>query len=472
MRLSGSREAGAFQNDDKDDNDDQAYDPPHDDRRRILRMIPPYDERSMKSSLILFHPRVRRGLPVALAALLTACAAGCASPGQPHPPSLNLPEPVKDLTAERVGDVVRLHWTTPRTTTERIDIKGPMAAEICRITMTAPVPKTPACALVTRQVVQSGPTQAEEALPPVLTVDPPALLAYRVQIFNSHGRSAGLSPEAFAAAGAAPPPVDQLRATPTHDGAMLEWQQTNSPAAVELDRLPVGPDGVVVEPAPRKPESKSSSRSTIKKPADRPQRPAPASSPKPLKMTASAPAEVKLRTPIQPTDVRGTDVRGTDAGGTDAGGTIDHTVEKGATYRYTAQRVRSVSLGGHALEIRGIVSQPVTVVMRDIFPPQPPSGLEAVPGGATASDRSIDLSWTPSADADLAGYNVYRQDIDSKGAAAGTAARLNVTPVVGPAYRDQTAVAGRRYAYRVTAVDTAGNESAPSADVQEILREQ
>ena len=44
--------------------------------------------------------------------------------------------------------------------------------------------------------------------------------------------------------------------------------------------------------------------------------------------------------------------------------------------------------------------------------------------------------------------------------------------VVGPAYRDQTAVKGQRYAYRVTAIDIVGNESAPSADVQETLREQ
>jgi fibronectin type 3 domain-containing protein len=114
----------------------------------------------------------------------------------------------------------------------------------------------------------------------------------------------------------------------------------------------------------------------------------------------------------------------------------------------------------------------VTVVMRDIFPPSAPSGLEAVPGGVSAADRSIDLSWTPNSDADLAGYFVYRQDIDPHGAVTGTVTRLNTTPVVGPAYRDQTALAGRRYAYHVTAVDTAGNESAPSANVQETLREQ
>jgi fibronectin type 3 domain-containing protein len=114
--------------------------------------------------------------------------------------------------------------------------------------------------------------------------------------------------------------------------------------------------------------------------------------------------------------------------------------------------------------------------MRDTFPPAVPSGLEAVPGGATAAGRSIDLSidlsWTPDTDADLAGYFVYRQEVDPQGQVTGTVTRLNITPVVGPAYRDQTALAGHRYAYRVTAVDTAGNESAPSADVQETVREQ
>ena len=416
----------------------------------------------MKFSLIPCHPRPRRWLPAAAAAPLIALAAGCASPGPPQPPSLNLPEVVNDLTAERLGDVVHLHWTTPEMTTDRIEVKGAITAEICRITVTAPAPKTPACTPITRLPVKPGPTEGAETLPPALTVDPPVLLAYRVQLFNVHDRSAGLSPEAFAAAGAAPPPVEQLRATPTRDGAMFEWQQTSTSAAVELDRLPVGPDGVVVEPPQRKAATKSSSKPAIKRtPPSRP-KPAPASPPKPLQMTSTAPIEVKLRTPAQPADT---------------GGTIDHTAQMGETYRYTAQRVRTVSLGGHTpgghtLELRSAVSPPVTIAMRDTFPPHPPSGLEAVPGGATPADRSIDLSWTPDTDADLAGYIVYRQKVDEKGIVAGTATRLNLTPVAGPAYRDQTAMAGHRYAYRVTAVDTAGNESAPSADVQETLREQ
>ena len=45
------------------------------------------------------------------------------------------------------------------------------------------------------------------------------------------------------------------------------------------------------------------------------------------------------------------------------------------------------------------------------------------------------------------------------------------TPVVGPAFSDQTVQPGHTYVYRVTAVDATGNQSAPSTEVQETLRE-
>ncbi len=406
----------------------------------------------MKVSLTHCPWRASRRLPAAAAAFLFAFTVGCASPGPPQPPSLKLPETVKDLTAARVGNSVQLRWTTPSTTTDHLVIKGPITAELCRIN----VPATPsACVPVARMPVTPGPTKAEDALPPTLTVDPATLLAYRVQLFNSHGRSAGLSPEAFAASGAAPPSVDQLHATPTPDGAMLQWQQKDTAAVVELDRLPVDSNGVVAEPAPPKSTSKSP-KSTAKK-STIPRKSAQVSAPKPVQKASPAPTEVKLRTPAQATA---------------AGGTIDRTALKDDTYRYTAQRVRSVSLGRHQLELRSVPSSPVTVLMHNLFPPHAPTGLEAIPGGATAADRAIDLSWTPNTDTELAGYIVYRQEIDSKGVVAATATRLNATPVVGPAYRDQTATTGRRYAYHVTAVDTAGNESAASDSVQETLREQ
>jgi len=419
----------------------------------------------MKFFLIPCCLRTRRRLLTAAAALPIALAAGCASPGPPQPPSLNLPQPVKDLTTERIGNVVHLRWTTPAKTTDRIDVKGAMTAEICRIeappatppaTPSTPATSTPApsCASVARLAVQPGPSQSADTLPALLTVDPAVLLAYRVQILNVHNRSAGPSPEAFAAGGAAPPPVEQLNATLARNGILLKWQHASTPAQVELDRIPMAPDGTFVEPASKtSAKSPKSSTRQPKKPSATSQ--TPTSNPH---KTTPASTEIKLRTPL--------------ATPSDPGGTLDSTTQIGETYRYVAQRVLSVTLGGHKLELRSAISPPVTIVMRDIFPPAAPTGLEAVPGGTTAADRSIDLSWTPDTEVNLAGYSVYRQEINSQGVATGTAARLNPIPVVGPAFRDQTAMAGHRYAYRVTAVDTAGNESAPSDSVQETLREQ
>jgi hypothetical protein len=420
----------------------------------------------MKFSLIPCHSQIWRWLSLGAAALPIAFAAGCASPGPPHAPSLDLPEVVKDLTAERVGDTVTLHWTTPEKTTDHIAIKGTITAEICRISIpvSPPVsPATSACAVVKRLPVQSGLSHAEELLPSSLTVDPASLLAYKVQLFNAHERSAGSSVETFTAAGAAPPPVEQLRATSIREGIQLEWRQQKDSvpgySKVQLDRHLVVPAATTAT-LPANSASSTAPKATLRSKSRKTSPPAAFASAKPQATSTTKPTtpdDVKLETPEQAAD---------------SGGTIDQTTQKGESYRYTARRVREISLAGHALEVRSELSAPVAVAMFDTFPPAIPTGLEAVPGGATPSDRSIDLSWTPNTDADLAGYSVYRQEVTSAGQVAGPTTRLNPSPIAGPAYRDQTAIPGHRYAYRVTAVDATGNESAPSADVQETLREQ
>jgi hypothetical protein len=253
-----------------------------------------------------------------------------------------------------------------------------------------------------------------------------------VQIFNSNGHSAGLSPEAYASAGAAPPSVEDLRVAPTKSGALIEWKQQTTDAPVELDRVNL------TETPPAKAAAKPATKS-------------------PVQLGSSQPAEVKLQA---------------GKGQSDPGGTLDRTALKGNTYRYTAQRVRPIQSEGHALEIRSLPSPPITVQMRDVFPPETPTGLVAVPGGASVSERSIDLSWEPVSDVDLAGYYVYRQLVTTDGQPQSPSARLNPTPTIGPAYRDLTAAVGQRYAYHVTAVDAAGNESPQSTEIQETLREQ
>ena len=72
----------------------------------------------------------------------------------------------------------------------------------------------------------------------------------------------------------------------------------------------------------------------------------------------------------------------------------------------------------------------------------------------------VELSWEISRETDLAGYYVYRSaQTDTRGE------RVNPGLLPTPAFRDISVVLGRRYFYRVTAVDRAGNESQPSAPV-------
>ncbi|MEO6982577.1 MAG: hypothetical protein ABI072_05620 [Edaphobacter sp.] len=381
-------------------------------------------------------------------ALLLPLALGCASPGPPRPPSLYLPAVVSDLTAQRIGDTVQLGWTTPSRTTDDLDVPHALTAEICR--ESSPASALPArqstknCISFKRLAVSPGPSQTIDPLPPSLTHDPVALLSYRIQIFNSNGRSAGHSPEAFTLSGEAPPPVARLRATLIRSGVQFEWQPQPSPAPVRLDRL------LVAAPAPR-PTPKDASRTKQQ-----------------MNLAQSSPAEARLQAPAQVSD---------------PGGIIDRTAQRDQTYRYTAQRVRTVALAGHRLELRSLSSPAVTVVMRDTFPPVPPAGLAAIPSGDNpanpsgnlpgnlSSNLSIDLSWEPVPDTDVAGYIVYRQDVDATGTPTGSFTRLTVTPVVGPAFSDRSVLPGHSYIYRVTAIDNTGNESAPSAHIRETLRE-
>jgi len=90
------------------------------------------------------------------------------------------------------------------------------------------------------------------------------------------------------------------------------------------------------------------------------------------------------------------------------------------------------------------------ITPRDTFPPAPPESLSSIytAGGA-------ELVWTANSEADLAGYNVYRLDNQ-------TAQRVNKELVKTPIFRDAGAQSGAPLIYYVTAVDVAGNESAPS----------
>ena len=86
-------------------------------------------------------------------------------------------------------------------------------------------------------------------------------------------------------------------------------------------------------------------------------------------------------------------------------------------------------------------------------PPAPPSGLTAsVAGGAVA------LDWADNTEPDLAGYRVYRV-----GPLPGPAIRLTTGLLTSSGYTDSAAPPAVASTYRVTAVDSAGNESSPAS---------
>src|SRR5207245_784236 len=127
------------------------------------------------------------------------------------------------------------------------------------------------------------------------------------------------------------------------------------------------------------------------------------------------------------------------------------------TYSYTVRSV--VVVEGNELESSD--SQPVTVTPRDIFPPAPPQGLvAAVLPGPNAGTPLVDISWSINLETDLAGYRVYRSEREG---ARGELVTPDLLPT--PAVRDTSVEPGHRYWYTVTAVDRAGNESAPSNPV-------
>ena len=388
-------------------------------------------------------------------ALFAAVLAGCASPGPPLPPTLNLPEvpAAKSLSAERTGATVTVRWTTPERTTDKLLIKGKVEAEICRelvgvpagrpgtgrrtaapsagtTTNTAPAlrPCSPAVANVPVRPGAAG--EVVDVLPAKLASGPPRLLAYRVQLKNAAGRTAGASAEVFAAAGDAPWLFANFRAHDAKGGVVLEWAVQAGPSGdtVELERTVDGGSG-----------------GTQAKPKD--------------------PAAL-LSAPKEPEVVR---LRAGDGRVPDPGGTIDRSVEIGHNYNYTAWRVRTVQLGGQQLEVRSAVSPAVTVKVEDIFAPDAPAGLVAVPafeGEGNAAKSAIDLSWEPNDEPRVAGYRVYRRDAGE--AASGEWQLVSgekLLPVA--AHRDTEVTSGRRYSYRVTAVGVNGMESAPSSAAEE-----
>jgi hypothetical protein len=129
----------------------------------------------------------------------------------------------------------------------------------------------------------------------------------------------------------------------------------------------------------------------------------------------------------------------------------------GKTYTYVVR----ASVTGEEPYAESADSPVAVVTPMDVFPPAVPGGLTAASGGSV-----IMLLWEAGREPDLAGYRVWRRV-----AGKGSFEPLTARPVAENTYSDGAAAPGVRYEYAVSAVDKAGNESARSAAVSEILKE-
>ncbi len=344
---------------------------------------------------------------------------GCGTPGAPQLPSLQLARPVEDLTATRVGNRVELDWTLSRKNTDRTLVKHIHETRICRregvtlmstCTVVAEVP-TPKAQPQPKQKGQQQPEavrlQYVDILPPQLGLEHPAgFVTYAVEEMNSKGRSAGLSNQVPVAVAPTIPAPEEISAQVNGEGVTISWSGPGPPAApreltyrYQIERRPVG-----------------------------------------------SPAYIVVG----------------DVAPSGQGSYLDKTFAWETKYEYRVATLTEVQSQGLNASVPGDGSKPVEVFTRDIYPPAQPVGLQAV-FSSIGQKPFVDLTWAPSVENDLAGYNVFRR------VERGTAERLNQQLVQVPSFRDENVQPGKKYMYSIIAIDLRGNESPRSAEATETV---
>ncbi len=352
--------------------------------------------------------------------------AGCGAPGEPVPPTPPVPVAITDLAAHQAGDGVELSFTLPLNSISGEKLLGPPAVEILRGSVKPDGSADPKSFRIVYAIpgalVESyrtdGRVHFNDPIGPAELKHPGGLFAYAVRTRASQKRASADSNVVSLRIFPVRAPIASVEARVTESAIELTWPVPGGTA----DGEPVpGVTGYRIY------------RSEI-----------------PGAVSASPPQMQPLppgKSELQPTLLGSSETNSY----RDASAVFDH------TYVYVVRSVIQVE----GKELESSDSQPVTVTPRDTFPPATPQGLVAalLPGTAPGT-LLVDLSWSINLETDLAGYRVYRSEQE------GTRGQL-VTPdlLPTPAIRDTSVEPGRRYWYTVTAVDRAGNESAPCAPV-------
>jgi hypothetical protein len=127
-------------------------------------------------------------------------------------------------------------------------------------------------------------------------------------------------------------------------------------------------------------------------------------------------------------------------------GFSDPFIEFGTDYEYFVQAVRKIDDNRFA---ESDLSTVISFTPTDRFPPAAPTGVSAASG-----IRTIELVWDRNTEKDFAFFRLYRDGV-----------RI-ADHLAAASFSDENVGVGHTYRYQVSAVDSAGNESALSAPIE------
>jgi hypothetical protein len=359
--------------------------------------------------------------------ILTLVLAGCGAPGDPVPPSPPIPVTITDLNARQTGDAVTLTFTMPTKSVLGDKLAQVPTMEILRGSLSADgspdaksfhVVDTVPGAII-KSYLEKGKVRFPDPVAPAdIRAQAGTTVIYRVRARVSDKKTSANSNDAAVKLLVVAAPIQNLRTNLTEHGVELTWTppaQTSGGetiAAIEQYHVYRGE----LDPSSAEAVAKDMAHAAWKSPL--------------AQIASTKIPEYR-----------------------------DSAFDYGKTYVYSVRSSLPGSGADAALESddsNGAILTPL-----DTFPPAAPQGVvAAVLPGAEAGKSVVDLSWSISIEADLAGYRVYRSEKQGERGELLTAELL-----LTPAYRDNSVAIGQNYWYSVGAVDRSGNESALSDPV-------
>jgi hypothetical protein len=354
------------------------------------------------------RPRFEKSIVWGLLIGTALVAASCGKVGPALPPEVLIPQPVSDLSSQQIGNEVKLAWTAPA-----LNTNGSTAAiqrfEVFRMVQSGSEPL-----LAAKEMAK----QFKGAR--IMAIDSVNLAA-----FTEHGKVTFVDK------------FPGLDSTTLSDARLCYAIRT-----MNKKRQDAGFSNIIVRqfltvPPPVSHIDFRAEETALILTWDAPTSSIPAAG---YNVYRSEQSKVRPQAPLNEKPIEGTRFE-------------DKTFQFGTTYFYTVRAVvRSRTVTAESADSPEFSFKPV-----DVFPPKPPTGLTSV-----FAAGKMNLLWDANQETDFDGYNAYRSDDGV------TFKKINEALLKSPTFRDEKVERGKKYFYRVTAIDVSGNESAPSSIVSGI----